>query len=427
MLNGFRTTRVLVLAGDGVAVFDVRRGLVGSACGDVSWASDLTDRTSADQVRRAVMRAGGAGAVCVVLPSKGVHTRPMGMSTPVFRAARSEVLRNLGTLLPLEPKDAAIGFVDRIDQVGEPGEGEERAGAGYLIAAEAGEVERAREFCREMTGREPDRMVSVHQALLGAGFQGSDVRVRERGVYGESLDTVIEGGLIRELRSDAEADASRAPDFEIPDRVGEDTIDALRRLAIGAVLVDANAPSAAEPLSGQWTPMWKRLVPGVAAVLICAALVAGAWSVRQARYQEAVDLALAEQDRIAERVRQAEGLQRELDDLARDLNAARLPALVASEDGAVGVLGVMEGVRSVLPADAQLEWVSVDGNGVRMRGIASSAREVLGALESSLMFRNARESDRPSPLGDGSGREVFAVAVSYAERGAADGGDDDDR
>lgn len=425
MLNGFRTTRVLVLAGDGGAVFDVRRGFVGSACGVVSWASDLSDHTSADQVRRAVMRAGGSGAVCVVLPSKGVHTRPMGMSTPVFCSARSEVLRNLGTLLPVEPKDAAIGFVDRIDLLGESEEGEERAGAGYLIAAEAGEVERAREYCREMIGRDPDRMVSVHQALLGAGFQGSDARVRERGVYGELLDTVIEGGLIRELRSDA--DASCAPDYEIPDRVGEDTLEALCRLAIGAVLVDVNTPSAAEPLSGRWTPMWKRLVPGVAAGLICAGLLSGAWSVRQARYQEAVDLALAEQDRMAEDVRHVEGLQRELDELARDLDAARLPMLVAGEGGAVGVLGVMEGVRSVLPADAQLEWVSVDGEGVRMRGIASSAREVLGALESSPMFRNARESDRPSPLGDGSGREVFAVAVSYSERGVADGGGDDDR
>ncbi len=420
MLNGIGTTRVLVIAGEGGAVFDVRRGLRGASCVDVAWAADWSDGPSMDRVRSAVMRAGGAGAVCVVLPSEGVHTRPMGMGTRVFRTARGEVVRNLGTLLPLEPKDAAIGFVDRIDPLGESEDDGERAGAGYLIAAEASAVERARDLCERVIGRTPDRMVSAHQSLLGAGFQTRDARVRERGSYGEHLDTVIEGGLIRELRSDA--DAQVEPDFVIPDRVDERTLEGLRKLAIGAAMVDVNGSSHAEPLSGRWTPLWKRLAPGTAALLVCGVLLAGAWSVREGRYQRAVEEALAEQERIAQGVREAEDLQRELDGYAADLNAARLASLGSGDED--GVLGVMDGLRRALPADAQLEWVSVDADGVRLRGIAGSAREVLGALESSALFRNARESERPSPLRDGSGREVFAVAVSYT---GESGGDGDER
>ena len=69
-------------------------------------------------------------------------------------------------------------------------------------------------------------------------------------------------------------------------------------------------------------------------------------------------------------------------------------------------------MRRALPRDAFLESVTVDDAGVRLRGIAPNAREVLGELEASEEFESAREVERPQPVGDGSQREVFDVRVA---------------
>jgi hypothetical protein len=413
VLRAFRTTRVMVMAGTGAGVFDITRSAFGWSCARLALIADMRDQTEVDQARASVSRVPRPGVMCVVVPAGSVHSRPMAMSAAVFRSARDEVMRSVDRLLPIEPAGAGLGFVNRSTDAG--ADTEDDAGAGFLLAVDSATVRAARELSERVLGGPPSRTVAPQQALLGMGLHAAGSRVRERGAFGEPLDTLLDGGLITELRVDASGPES--VDFALPTEVSAETSSDLERLAIGAAICDRFASEDAEPLHGSWSPIRSRVYPGVLAAVACAALVLSAWSIREGRYRSAIERVLSEQEAIAQQVRSVEREETELGRLVADLGAAQLaaPVLGDDEDGS-GALAVLDAVLDALPAEAFLESVTVDGTGVRLRGIALSARQVLGSLESAAAFENARESDRPRPLGDGSGRETFSVVAAFARR-----------
>ncbi len=136
----------------------------------------------------------------------------------------------------------------------------------------------------------------------------------------------------------------------------------------------------------------------------------GALALRGQRYADAIDRTLAAQETIRDEVVAVERLEAEAIELRDRLGAARLSG--PGEAGA-GVIGTLDALRRALPGDAFLESLTVDESGVRLRGIAANARDVLGALEASDEFESAREVERPQPVGDGSQREVFDVRVAF--------------
>lgn len=401
------TTRVMVCCGDGAGVFDVRRVFGRVACREVAWVPDPSDQRAVDQARSAAARAGSAKSVVLVIGAADVHLRPMALSSALFESARPEIERSLESLMPIEPDRARLGFVDRAEGARADGD-DESDGAGYLLGMEAAVAAHWREVSTRLVGKAPDRMVGSHQAALCAGFQGAErAIVRERGAFGELQDSVLEHGVYRELRRDA--DRAVQPDLLLPSGGTEADRASAARLAVGAAALDSYASRETIPLEGGWTPQWKRAVPAALLTLGCIGLLLAALSIREARYDTALASTLAEQERIRPEVAAAERAAADRDRLGELLSTA-VGSSIARDASAMEIVAAVE---RALPQDAFLEQLSVNGNGVRLRGIAASARDVLAAIEASELLVGAREGERPQPIGDGSGREMFDVRADF--------------
>lgn len=407
------TTRVMVCSGTGsVRVFDVRTGLMGLRCREILSLDDPNDERACDEARARIAAAGRAGSMVVVLPAEAVHLRPMAMKSRLFADAQNEIERSLESLLPIDPDGASLGFVDRVEQ-GKVDAEDDRAGAGYLIGVDRADVRRLSEVSSRVSGRLPDRMVAPHQAAMCAGYQRSErTIVRERGVLGDVQDSILQRGRIVELRADASGSATA--DLLLPGAGDGSEAEACERLAVGAALLDGCASGECVPLEGEWTPLWKRSVPIAALAVVCVGLVLGALTMRGSRYELAVEDVVAQQQELRPRIAEATDRIAERDRLAAMI---RLVVTSAIERDA-GVIEIAASAERALPADVFLEQFTVNADGVRLRGVAASARDVLAAIESSPDFDGVRESQRPQPVGDGSGREVFDVRAEYIGSGS---------
>lgn len=403
------TIRVVVCDGESVRVVDVRPGMLRARSRVIAVVGDPGDERACDAARARVVGAGRASSVVVVLPAGEVHLRPMAMSSRLFADAKEEIRQSVETLLPIDPSGAMLGFVDR--RAAEPGESDEdSAGSGYLIGVEGEVVQRWSSLCEQLTGRKPDRVLAAHQALLGAGFQNSErALVRERGSYGEVQDSVLERGRITELRIDADLAVEPAlvmgPSGDAADGAGTD------RLAIGAAMLDRCASDQTSPVSGEWTPGWKRALPTVIAVSLALALVLAAGAIRDRRYEADLQAVLDQQQELRADAAAVGELIAERDRLRGMLRAADTGAI----DRESSVLEIIGEAERAMPPDAFLEQFVVDSTGVRLRGIAASARDVLAAIESSPRFGSVREGKRPQPVGDRSGREVFDIRAENSD------------
>lgn len=407
------TTRVMVCSGAGVVrVFDVRTGLMGLRSREIASLGDPSDERACDEARARIAGAGRAGSTVVVLPAEAVHLRPMAMKSRLFADAKAEIERSLESLLPIDPDGASLGFVDRLEQGNADAE-DERAGAGYLIGVDRVDVRRWSEVCSRVSGRLPDRMVAPHQAAMCAGFQRMErVVVRERGVLGDVQDSILHRGRILELRADASGSA-RA-DLVLPGASDGTDADDFERLAIGAALLDSCAPAEGVPVGGEWTPLWKRAVPIAVLAVVCVGLVFGAMSMRDSRYEVAVEDVIAQQQALRAQIAEATKRIAERDRLAMMIRSVATGAIERD----AGVIEIIASVERALPEDVFLEQFTVNADGVRLRGVAASARDVLAAIESSRAFDGVRESQRPQPVGDGSAREVFDVRAQYIGAGS---------
>lgn len=394
------TTRVMVFAGSGFAVVDVRRGLGGWATREVCLVRDADEGRQLDAAREAVRRAGRASRSIAVVDASKVHARPMAMTSRVFRDAKDGVRSSLDELLPIDGVGAVIGYVDRA------GDARDDGGSGYLLAIDGTTRERIDRISTDVLGDRCDRIVAPHQAAVCLGENASDFTIAEIGALGDRQDTVVRDGALVELRRNAAADE---PGLTLPQEVGAEFQREIMKLATGAAALDRFCSHSTEPLAGSWTPAWKRAMPVVAAAGVCTVLLIGALSVRGQRYASAIDRTLAAQQAIREEVVGVERLEAEASRLRSRLAASRLAGPSGSDSGLIGVL---DALRGALPGDAFLESVTVDDAGLRLRGVASNAREVLGALEASEDFESVREVERPQPVGDGSQREVFDVRVA---------------
>ena len=392
------TTRVMVFAGSGFAVIDVRRGIRGWATREVCSVPEASDARGVDAARDAVRRSGRADRSMAVADASSVHARPMAMTSRVFRDARGGLRSDLEELLPIDGAGAVIGYVDR-DVPDAEGDG---SGGGYLLAIDGATKQRVDRVASDVLGKHCDRIVAPHQAAVCL----DDCVVRELGVLGDQQDTLVRGGVLAELRRDS---VGESPALTFPNRINDTLRPEVSRLAICAAALDRFGSQATEPLVGAWTPGWKRALPAVAAAGLCVAILIGAMALRGQRYANAIDRTLATQESLRQEVVSVERLEAEASQLRERLGAARLsgPGHAGS-----GLVGVFDAVRRALPRDAFLESVTVDDAGVRLRGIALNAREVLGELEASEEFESAREVERPQPVGDGSQREVFDVRVA---------------
>lgn len=398
------TTRVMVFAGSGFAVVDIRRGWGGWASRVVCLVEDDADARDIDAARDAVRRAGRVSRSIAVAGASSVHARPMAMTSPVFRGAKGEVRSSLDELLPLDGDGASIGYVDRAADARSHGE----EGAGYLLAIEGATRDRIDRIASDVLGERCERIVAPHQAAVCLGECGAaEFVVSEIGALGDRQDTLVRDGAVVELRRDG---VGEAPVLTLPSGISDAVQPDISRLAIGAASLDRFAAQVTEPLAGAWTPGWRRALPVVASAGVCVVLVVGALALRGQRYADAIDRTLAAQEAIRDEVVAVERLEAEASGLRDRLGAARLSG--PGEAGA-GVIGTLDALRRALPGDAFLESLTVDESGVRLRGIATNARDVLGALEASDEFESAREVERPQPVGDGSQREVFDVRVAF--------------
>ena len=401
------TTRVMVCSGAGaVRVFDVRTGLLGLRSREIASLDDPRDERACDEARAQIARAGQTGKMVLVLPAEAVHLRPMAMKSRLFADAKVEIERSLESLLPIDPEDgASLGFVDRIEHGDADSDG---TGAGYLIGVDRVDLRQWSEVCSRVSGRSPDWMVAPHQAAMCAGYQRRDrLVVRERGVLGDVQDSILQHGRILELRADT-SDPAPA-DLVLPGAADGSGAESFERLAIGAALLDGCASAESVPVGGEWTPLLKRAMPSAALALVCIGLVVGAMAMRGSRYESAVEDVVAQQQSLRASIAEATERIAERD---------RLTAMIRSvSDAAIrrdaGVIEIVASVEHALPADVFLEQVTVNADGVRLRGVAASARDVLAAIETSPDFDGVRESQRPQPVGDGSGREVFDVRAEY--------------
>ena len=391
------TTRVLIFAGRGFAVIDVRRTPGGWSSREVYIVADADDATAYDGARDAVRRAGRVGRTMAVAGASTVHARPMAMSARVFRDARAEVQASLDELFPIDGDGAAIGFLDRDDD----------SGAGYLLAIDRVTRERIDSTASDVLGHPCDRIIAPHQAALCFAGADDELVIAERGALGDRLETVVREGVVTELRRDG---LSEPAAVEFPSGINPDDAAVLSKLAIASAGLDRFVHDGAEPLSGGWTPVWRRAMPVAAAAAVCVLLTVGALGLRGQRYADAIDRTLAEQETLRDRVAQVEQLEAEATGLRERLTAARL---TAPGRGGSGVVSIADAVRAALPTDAFLETLSIEDDGVRLRGIAGNAREVLSALEASPAFETAREVERPQSVGDGTQREVFDVRVAF--------------
>jgi len=407
------TIRVVVCDGDSVRVVDVRGGMLRARSRVIAVVGDPGDERACDAARARVVRAGRAGSVIVVLPAEQVHLRPMAMSSRLFADAKEELRQSVESLLPIDPSGAMLGFVDRrAEQTADPED--EVTGSGYLIGVEGEVVKRWSLLCEQLTGRKPDRVVAAHQALLGAGFQGAErALVRECGSYGEVQDSILEQGRIVELRIDE--DPASEPDLVIgPARRAGEGSEA-DRLAIGAAMLGRCASDQTSPVSGEWTPGWKRAMPTVIAASLALALVLTASAIRDSRYEAELQAVLDRQQELRADVSAVGELVTARDRLRSKLRAADVGAI----DRESSVLEIIGEVERAMPPDAFLEQFVADRAGVRLRGVAASARDVLAAIEASPRFGSVREGQRPQPVGDRSGREVFDIRAEF--RAAAGG------
>ncbi len=409
------TTRVAICYGDAaLRVYDIRSGLRGVSCREIASIDDAGAERACDEARARIGAAGRAGALVMVLPGAAVHLRPMAMTSRLFEEARPEIERSLESLLPIDPSGAALGFVDRAEHA-TPGEHEDGTGAGYLLGVDRDDMRRWTDLCRRVTGRAPDRTVAPHQAAMCAGLQRTErATVREEGPFGDVQDSILERGRIVELRSGG--DASVGADLTLPGGDTQAVDQDFRRLAVGAALLDSCASGECMPLDGDWTPGWKRSVPVAAMALVCIALVLGAIAARGDRYERALDDVVAQQQTLRAEVIRVSDLIAE-----RDRTGAMIRSVMGNAiERDAAMIEIASAIERVLPPDVFLEQLTVNADGVRLRGVAANARDILAALEGSGVFRGVREGQRPQPVGDGSGREVFDVRAAYQPSGSDD-------
>jgi hypothetical protein len=405
------TTRVIVCCATSAGVYEVRSRFGRWSSRELAWVADLSDERSLDAARAAVMRVGRAGAIVAIADARSVHARPMAMSSAMFRSARAEVARSAESLLPIDASGASIGFVDRAQRSASAGTDDEAEASGYLLGIEAAEIRRVNEVCAALTGERPARVLAPHQVLACAGLQ-NDQRaiVRERGAFGDLQDTLLERGEIVELRRDA--DPAIEPAFTLPEDASETSRAAAGRLAIGAAVMDKASPGSAIALEGEWSANWKRAIPAGALLALACGLLWGAMTVRQQRYESAIEELRAEQRSLGAELSEVTAARTDLQRLKGQISSVASTTLTGRER----VMEALDSVERALPPGAFLESLTVDAQGIRLQGIAESSREVLIAIEASDRLTGAREAERPQPTGDGTGREHFDVRVTLTDR-----------
>lgn len=406
-----RTIRVLVLSGDAAGVFDVRSRLGRLSVRDVAWIGDASNAIEVESARAAVLRSGNAGVALIIVDARSVLARPMPMSGAMFGRARVEVLRSIESLLPVEPEGAAVSFVDRAGSGGSVPPGE---GAGYLLCVGASDLKRAQELGAAVLGGHAGLVLTPHQVVGAIGSGHERLVVRETGDFGDAQDTIISGEGIIELRSDA--DRSSGADLVLPHDGSESSAASSRRLAIASAVGYLRA-SLGPALIGRTPAAWRPFVPAAAMVLIALGLLWAAGLIRADRYDAAIESLRAEQRALGPALTRVTASRAESDQLEARLALVERTAI----DGRSRALGALDAVERALPESAFLDQLVVDSEGVRLRGYASSARDVLTALESSEALTGAREIQRPQPVGDGSGREFFEIRVQFQR--SSTGGD----
>jgi hypothetical protein len=367
-----------------------------------------------DIVRRAATGLPRAATVVFVCPAELTAMRPIGVDTKGFVAARADLHKSVGRLVPIPPENALIGLIQRH---GDDGAGES---AGYLSAARKDAIDAWADRIRAITGRTPDAVLTPAMALIGCGAQRTETFVAlERTLSGAPVAHTLRFGQAVDLASPIDSDrlasvrSSGARVRWVPSGDGAastDGIDAITpaELAIAGAMAMIMGDGEFVPLAGAPPRNAPRWVAAAAALLAAGVLAWGAMSVRSWRYERAIDRLTAEEATLDAEVARVQAMRNE---------AARLSALV--RDGVAKTAAAwsprtsdLAAASMVIPDGGFLYRLSATGAGVVIEGEAPKASAVLAALEASPRFTRARQQD-PTAAVPMRSTESFGIRADY--------------
>lgn len=159
-------------------------------------------------------------------------------------------------------------------------------------------------------------------------------------------------------------------------------------------------PSAARP----WAPSRGQMVTAALLALVATAGL-GCGLAHVGRVERYLGRVIAE-------VRRLEPEARAVDALAAELDGKRrlLAALVSIEEARVPVLSILGELTELLPADAWLQSLSVDHQGVELTGQADGASALVPLLEASARLERV---ELTSPVTKTHGKEQFRIRAGW--------------
>lgn len=382
-------------------------------------------RMNPEEARRALGDAGAAvgtsGRVVLTLPSGTCGVRPMQLGMSRWHGARAEVTRAIGRLFPIDPDEALVGLVSRragASLAETPGSGGEGGSVerGYLVVASRREVGAWTDRLERALGREVSEVLSTQMAMLGLGLQHeSRAGVIERAASGAEEIHWLRYGEVEELGApwagemDDTTEVSGAVLRRLPGAEAGDPADDIdgHELAIAGGLASIAGGGAFAPLVGKPAPAPKRWVAPLAGVAAAALLLWGGSVVLERRYERAIVDLRAQDGAIAERLARIEATRAEL---------SRTTAMI---EGAIGktvagwksVMPELAAAHAVIPDDAFLYDLRLDGRRVVLRGEAPRASDVLRNLESSEAFTSPTRQS-PTQVVQERGTETFDLAAT---------------
>ena len=387
-----------------------------------------------EEARRALATIGGGGRVVLTLGSGACGVRPMQLGMSRWAAARSEVIRSIGRLFPLEPEEAAVGLIERAPAgegsgaalgaaAGAEGESAER---GYLVVAPRRDVEAWTEALGRALGREVSEVLATPMAMLGLGLQHEErVGIIEQSAAGGEEIHWLRYGVIEELGAAWSSEMDDAAEVggvtlrRLPEPGGHERaagptpgveqIDGFD-LAIGAALATRVAGGRFAPILGRATGAQKRWILPLGAAAAAALLLWASGTVMEGRYERATEHLRAEGASMADDLARVQAMRTELD------------AKISLVENGVGktvagwksVLPDLTSIHAVVPAQGFIYEVGVDERRVFLRGEAPRASDVLRALESSAAFESPKQQSPVRAVDERSAEEFDLVATRRA-------------
>ncbi len=427
-----RTIHAFATSGDDLAcatLFDAPVGARLTSAPTIAGARTMP----AEQLRARLPKVGAGDGVIFVCPSSHAHARAFGVGASAWHAAEEDIRATIATLFPLTPEDALVGVVDAAD-----GGDDDHAPEGVLVAASREQLRAWTEHLGAALGRSPDAVVAPVQCVPTLGFQHLErAIVREHVGMGEVVEHELRLGLPGAVGNPPDPD--RAPDAQLPSdepthataRTAHSTPPgtartagiaatgggALERLARAAAALPRSAPKHVVAIDGALPAGRSRwLIPalagGLALVLTAAALQAPG-----VRTSAALERLSAEEARLADDVAEAAALRRETLTLERLIETGYAGATA----GWSPALPVLREASRMIPEGGYAWEIVIEGETLRLSGVAQDSGAVLARVESSPVFTGASFVAPPgrSPDPEDGGGERFDLRATIVQEGGA--------